>query len=178
MKSTPGIVTSLLNLGALAALCLLAALAQTNATAQTNAAATEEEPRFKAGEKDFSPFGVYTDQAGGKWGAGAALTYFVTDKIGAGLSSYWTELGGTFFDNLEGEGYFRLPLLKVIAPYAVGGVGYQFDRHYGFETIGLGLDFRAFKHLDAFGDLQYRFSNDDDKSKSGTFLRLGVRLTF
>jgi hypothetical protein len=144
----------------------------------TLTAADEEESRFQKGEKDVSAFGAYIDQAGGKWAAGAALTYFITDKIGVGGSTYWTETGGTFFDNAEAEGYFRLPLFNRLAPYAVGGVGYQFDRHYWFETIGAGLDFRAFKRWDAFSDVQYRISNSSGKSHDGAFVRLGVRFSF
>jgi hypothetical protein len=152
---------------------VIAVLSQTAALA-----ADEDESRFQKGEKDVSVFGAYIDQTGGKWAAGAALTYFITDKIGVGGSTYWTETGGTFFDNAEAEGYFRLPLFKRLAPYAVGGVGYQFDRHYWFETIGAGLDFKAFKRWDAFSDIQYRISNSTGKSHDGAFLRLGVRFSF
>ncbi len=141
------------------------------------ALAADDEPRFKPGEWNVSPFGTYTDQTGGKWGAGAALTYYITDKLGVGASTYWTDLQGTFFDNAEAEAYLRLPLLKSLAPYAVGGVGYQFDRQYWFETLGAGLDFRVFKNLDAFSDIQYRFANASN-SKDGVFLRLGVRFAF
>jgi hypothetical protein len=89
-----------------------------------------------------------------------------------------TDFKGRFFDNVEGEGYFRLPLLKIVAPYAVGGVGYQFDHDYTFETGGLGIDFRPLKHIVAFSDAQYRFSNNESKSKSGAFVRLGLRFSF
>ena len=138
------------------------------------AAADEEEMRFHPGEFELSPFGTYIDKEGGKWGAGASLSYFITDKIGVGATTYWADFGGTFFDNLAGEAYFRLPLFKIIAPYAVGGIGYEFETQEWFETLGLGVDFRPFKNISAFGDVQYRFAND---SKDGVFLRLGVRLS-
>jgi hypothetical protein len=141
------------------------------------ALAADDEPRFQPGEWNLSPFGTYTDQAGGKWGAGAALTYYITDKLGVGASTYWTELEGTFLDNAEAEAYLRLPLFKSLAPYAVGGVGYQFDRQYWFETLGAGLDLRVFKHLGAFSDIQYRFANTSN-SNDGVFVRLGFRLAF
>ena len=54
---------------------------------------------------------------------------------------------------------------------------YQFDRKYWFETLGAGLDFRAFKRFDAFSDIQYRISNSSGKSHDGVFLRLGVRFS-
>ena len=137
-------------------------------------AADEEESRFRPGEFDFSPFATYIDKTGGKWGAGASLDYFVTDKIGVGASTYWADFGGTFFDNLAGEAYFRLPLLKIIAPYAVGSVGYEFETKEWFETLGLGVDFRPFKNISAFSDIQYRFANE---TRDGVFLRLGIRLS-
>lgn len=139
--------------------------------------ADEEGDRlFRADEFDISPYVAYSDQSGGKWGAGAAFTYFFTENIGAGASTYWTEFQGTVFDNLEGEAYLRLPLFKAVAPYAVGGLGYQFDRHYWFETIGGGVDFRAFKSLDLFSDIQYRIANSGN-SPNGVFIRAGVRIS-
>ncbi len=135
----------------------------------------QEESRFRAGEFDVSPFATYVDKSGDNWGLGASVTYFMTDKIGLGASTYWTDFGGTFFDNLAGEAYFRLPLFKSIAPYAVGSVGYQFDSEEWFETLGGGLDFRAFKNISAFGDVQYRFANE---TRDGVVLRLGVRFGF
>ncbi len=135
----------------------------------------QEEDRFKAGEFDVSPFATYVDKTGDDWGLGASVTYFMTDKIGLGASTYWTDFGGTFFDNLAGEAYFRLPLFKRIAPYAVGSVGYQFDSDEWFETLGVGVDFRAFDKISAFSDVQWRFANE---TKDGVFLRLGVRFNF
>ncbi len=138
-----------------------------------SATAQDDESRFKMGEFEVSPFATYVDKTGDNWGVGASLTYFVTDKIGVGATTYWTDFGGTFIDNLAGEAQFRLPLFKSLAPYAVGSVGYQFDSSEWFETLGAGLDFRPFKKISAFGDVQYRFANE---TRDGVFLRLGVRL--
>ena len=165
-----------MSLSAIVALSSSISLAQTNTTS-TSASNNDEEPRFRKGEMDVSPFGVYTDQSGGKWGAGAALTYFITDKIGLGAASYWTQTGGTFFDNVEFEGYFRIPLLKVVAPYAVASLGYQFDRQYWFQTFGAGVDFRPFKRIEAFSDFQWRVA-DSSRSGDGPFLRIGARFSF
>ena len=163
-------------LACLGVMAALGALAQTNTTAQTASSSGDEDIRFKQGEFDFSPFATYTDQTGGKWGAGAAVTYFLLRNVGIGAATYWTQLGGTVFDNVEFEGYFRIPVFERIAPYAVASVGYQFDRDYWFETLGGGVDFRAFKKLTAFSDLQWRIANSS--ASNGAFLRLGVRLTF
>ena len=165
MKKTMKVVTALACLGAVATLGMIKASAQ-----------DDKEMRFHKGEFDISPFGVYVDKSGGKWGAGAAATYFILENLGIGAATYWTDTGGTFFDNAEAEGYFRIPLLKIVAPYAVGSVGYQFDRAYWFETIGAGVDFRPFKNISAFSDLQWRITNNS--TSDGAFVRFGVRLSF
>src|SRR5215471_7643134 len=167
--------TTFKKIAILVSICTLTALGRAIAAGQATTT-TYDDTEFKQGELSLSPFGTYVDKAGGKWGAGAALTYYVLQNVGIGASTYWTELKGTFFDNVEAEGYFRLPLFKSIAPYAVGGVGYQFDRRYWFETIGVGVDFRAFKRFDAFSDVQWRIANNS--TKNGAFLRVGVRYTF
>lgn len=132
-----------------------------------------QEERFKAGELEISPFATYVDKSGDDWGLGAAATYFLNDKIGVGASTYWADFGGSFIDNIEGEAYFRLPLFDRIAPYAVGGIGYEFETDEWFETLGAGVDFRVFEKISAFGDIQWRFANE---TKDGVFLRLGVRI--
>jgi len=157
MKETITIIASFLCFGAITAL------------------AEDEDTRFRRGEFEFSPFATYVDKSGDDWGLGASLSYFLTDRIGVGATTYWTDFGGTFFDNAAGEAYFRLPLFKVVAPYAVGGIGYQFDSEEWFETLGAGVDFRPLKKLTAFTDIQYRFANE---TKDGVFIRLGIRLGF
>jgi hypothetical protein len=132
--------------------------------------------RFNAGEWDLSPYAVYVDKVGNNdWGLGVAGTYYPTEKIGVGGSTYWTDTTGTVFDNAAGELYFRLPALKIIAPYGIGSIGYEFNRQDWFETLGLGIDFRPLKMISAFGDLQWRFAN---QAQNGVFIRLGVRLSF
>ena len=157
MKRTFTILTSLLCLSAL------------------GASSDDEESRFRPGEWDLSPFANYVDKSGDKWGLGAAATYFLTRNIGVGAATYWTDFGGTFFDNAAAEGYYRIPFFKKLAPYAVGSVGYQFDSDEWFETLGAGLDFRAFKKFSAFTDIQYRFAN---QTRDGALVRLGIRLNF
>ena len=157
MKKTFTILTSLLSLA------VGSAIAQQGGT------------RFQPGEWEVSPFATYVDKDNGKWGAGAALTYFLTSNIGLGASTYWTDFKGTFFDNAAGEAYFRIPIFKAVSPYAVGSIGYQFDTTEWFETIGGGVDFRLFDKIAAFSDIQYRFAN---QTKDGVFIRLGARFAF
>jgi hypothetical protein len=165
-----GTITSLACFGG------VVAFAAAGQPAQAADSSTDEEPRFKQGEFDLSPFGTYSDQTGGKWGAGIAGTYFLFDNLGLGAATYWTDAGGTVFDNIEFEGYFRIPVFKVVAPYAVASLGYQFDRDYWFETVGAGVDFRAFKHITAFSDFQWRIANSS--ALNGPMIRLGARITF
>jgi hypothetical protein len=139
------------------------------------AVADDSEFRFRPGEWDVSPYATYVDKTGGKWGLGAAVTYFVTEQIGVGANSYWTDFGGTLIDNAAGEAYFRIPLMDLVSPYAVGSIGYQFDSHEWFESLGLGVDFRPFEKIFMFSDIQYRFAN---QTMDGVFLRLGVRFSF
>jgi len=131
--------------------------------------------RFQAGEWDVSPFATYVDKKGGDWGLGASVTYYLTRNIGVGASTYWTDFGGTFFDNLYGEAYFRLPIGRRVSPYAVGSAGYVFENNEWSATLGGGIDFRAFKKISAFSDIQWRFV---EHSREGAFLRLGVRIAF
>src|SRR5262245_21345678 len=134
-----------------------------------------DDSRFRAGEWDVSPFATYVDKEGDKWGVGAAATYYLNQSFGVGGCTYWTDFGRTFIDNRPGEGYFRLPILPSLAPYVVGSVGYQFDSKEWFDTLDGGIDFRPFKNISAFSDLQWRFANE---TKDGVFLRLGVRFGF
>jgi hypothetical protein len=146
-------------------LCLCAATMRTQA----------QDSRFRAGEWDISPFGTYVDKEGNKWGAGLAGTYFLNSSFGVGASTYWTHTGGTIIDNLAAEGYFRVPILESLSPYAVGSVGYEFeDSHSWMETLGGGIDFRLIKSLAAFSDIQYRWVNDSE-NRNGVFLRFGLR---
>lgn len=135
----------------------------------------EASERFRPGEWDLSPFLTYVDKSGDNWGLGASLTYFLTKNIGVGGSTYWTDFGGAFIDNIYGEAFFRVPITQRFSPYAVGSVGYVFETEEWSATAGGGVDFRLFKHLGAFGDIQWRFV---EHTREGAFARLGVRFAF
>jgi hypothetical protein len=146
----------------------------------TNAPPPEEEHKhFHSLELDVSPFGVYVDKLNGaKWGGGAALTFYPIENLGIGASTYWVNFKGTTFDNVEGEAYLRVPLFQVVAPYAVGGFGYQFGQDYTFETVGLGIDFRPLRHVGLFSDGKVRISNRNSIQESGAMVRIGLRFSF
>jgi hypothetical protein len=159
MKRRIAILVTLVGLGAQGSL----------GQAQTN--------ELRSGEWQVSPFATYVDKSGDKWGLGVSLTYFLTKQFGIGGATYWTDFSGTFFDNFEGEAYFRIAQFDRLTPYAVGSIGYQFDSDYWFETFGGGVDFRVADRIKAFGDLQYRIA-DNNNSQNGIFIRLGVRISF
>ena len=135
----------------------------------------ETEERFRPGEWDLSPFATYVDKKGNDWGFGTSVTYFPIKNFGLGGSTYWADSGGALIDNLSFEAYLRLPIALTLAPYAVGSVGYDFENNERIMTLGGGVDFRVFKKLSAFSDIQWRFAKD---TKDGAFLRLGVRFSF
>lgn len=135
----------------------------------------ETEERFRPGEWDVSPFLTYVDREGDDWGLGASVTYFPIKNLGVGGSTYWTDFRGVFIDNLSGEAYFRIPVAKAVAPYAVGSLGYVFETEEWCATFGGGVDFRLFKSVSAFSDIQYRVV---EHTREGVFLRLGARIAF
>ena len=132
---------------------------------------------FRQGEVDISPFATYVDKAGGKWGVGAAATYYLTKNLGLGAATYWTDFNTTLFENAAAEAYFRFARFDRVAPYAVGSIGYQFNAGYWFETIGGGVQVRILERLSGFSDLQYRIA-DNWRSQDGVFLRVGVSISF
>src|SRR5262245_6123648 len=152
----------------------LSILAALSSLAVVTVSAQEDE-RFRPKEWEISPFATYVNKSGDDWGVGATAMYFVTKNIGVGGTTYWTDFGGTFFDNMAAEGQFRLPFMKSLAPYAVASVGYQFDSEEAFGTFGGGINFRPFDKIAAFSDIQYRIA---DKTRDGVFIRLGVRFDF
>lgn len=159
MKNKPCLI---LGLVALTLLCL-------------PASGQETAERFRAGEWDVSPFVTYVDKSGDNWGLGGSVTYFPSKMVGVGASTYWSDFRGVFIDNMSGEAYVRIPVLKSVAPYAVGSLGYVFETEEWSATFGGGVDYRIFKRLSAFGDLQYRFV---EHTRDGVFARLGIRFAF
>ena len=155
--------------------CLLKGLACAIAMLCLLANGQETEDRFQPGEWDVSPFLTYVDRSGDNWGLGASVTYFPIKYLGVGGSTYWTDFRGVFIDNLSAEAYFRIPIAKRLAPYAVSSAGYVFETEEWSVTLGGGVDFRLFKRVSAFSDIQWRFVQD---TRDGVFLRLGARITF
>lgn len=102
------------------------------------AAAANGQTLFKESELSLSLTGGYVDRAEHQWGVGANATYFFGTHFGVGVATHWEDFGGSVIDNFGGEVYLRYPLESVrVAPYAVATVGYSWETHEWFESIGV-----------------------------------------
>jgi len=131
---------------------------------------------FNAGERHFSIFGSYVDKPRDYMGMGVGLSYYITQQFGLGVATHVEDVGGTFIDNVAGEGYFRFPLKDTpVAPYVVAAIGRSFETHEMFYSAGGGAEWQWTPRFRAFGDLSWQINDD---SRDGLALRLGVRLGF
>ena len=139
-------------------------------------ASAADDSLFEGRELSLSVFGGWIDKEDSKLTPGAGLTYFLTRHLGAGAFTHWENYDGTFFDNVSGEGYFRLPLDRLhLAPYALVAFGYSFETEETFEAVGAGAEFRFSGKLGLFSDFRWLFNNDTD---DGVAIRAGVRWKF
>jgi len=139
-------------------------------------AATAADGSFESGEFSISLFGGWVDKDDSTLAPGAGVSYFFTQRFGAGAFTHWDNFDGKFIDNISAEGYFRLPLGDVpLAPYGLVAVGYSFETEETFEALGAGAEWRFNEKWGAFGDVRWQFNNDTD---DGVAIRAGVRLLF
>jgi hypothetical protein len=112
---------------------------------------------FKAKELTLDLYGNYTaaephgithlfdtNARHGKYGAGLGATYWMTRYVGAGLDVTIPDAGnlhGLFFDQVSWSLTARLPLGHV-APYALAGVGRNFESSLWNTHVGVGLEWR------------------------------------
>jgi hypothetical protein len=112
----------------------------------------------------------------GRVGAGAGVNYFFTRHIGMGWEAYSQNTSGVFVDNGSMNLLFRLPLGETgLAPYGMGGGGYQFDVKQGVAQAGGGLEFRFTRNIGIFADARYVWAERTDNFGVGRF---GLRLAF
>ncbi len=130
---------------------------------------------FKADEINLLAFGNYFDKHADQWGGGVGLQYYVSRVIGVGVSTHWEDWGGSFFDNVNGELYLRIPLGRLpIAPYGIGTGGYDFEREGWFGGGGAGAELRFSERFGLFGDIQWFVREGGDRDGIG--VRFGVRI--
>jgi len=133
------------------------------------------ESLFTDNEVSLMGFANYTDKANDYWGGGIGLSYFLTRNLGLGVSTSWTNFKGTFFDNLSGEGYLRLPLgQSPLAVYGIGSAGYSWEFENWFFGAGAGVELRFAKQFGVFSDIQWMFNEGGEND--GVGIRIGLRL--
>lgn len=141
---------------------------------------------YRANEFAVSTFATY--QAAGQqtgdseWGAGIQADFFVTKNLGVSLATSKDRFdSGAFFQNLSIGPVIRLPIKDTgVAPYAIGGIGFDFDHQNDrFYYAGGGVEYRFTKHLGVFADGQYRWRDYLGGGDSGqTLVRSGLRWAF
>ena len=148
-------------------------LAVLGLASMTAAAATPQ--LFKPEEAHLNLFGTYLNDADKTWGGGLGFDTFYGNYFGIGVVTHMENLTGTFIDNLAAEVTLRIPIQKLhLAPYVVGGYGYEFDRQEWFQSVGAGAEFRFSENWGIFADYQWVFRNDEE---NGDYIRLGVRIS-
>ncbi len=110
-------------------------------------------------------------------GAGVGVTYFINRYFGLGADIYSEDTRGSFIDSTSVNLIARLPLGQSgFAPYAFGGVGYQFDMNkVWFGQFGAGLEYRFTRNIGAFLDARMVFP---DETGDYGLARLGLRFSF
>ena len=142
----------------------------------TVARAANGEGLYNSKELALSAFGGWVDKHDSTFAPGAGVSYFLTQNLGVGATTYLENWDGTLFDNIAGEGYFRWPLLGLpLAPYGVASIGYSFETEEGFEALGAGAEWRFNEKWGVFGDVRWQFNNNTD---NGVAFRVGLRLVF
>lgn len=148
----------------------------------------DREHMYHAGEFSIDLFGVgylhSSDFNNGararhnlRFGGGAGVNFFFTKNIGIGGDFGATSFKQQFVNTVNGSLIVRFPIGDTgIAPYLVGGVGYQFE---GIDQIigggGVGLEFRLCPHFSIFADARYFAAVKTENFGEG---RAGVRLSF
>ena len=113
----------------------------------------------------------------GKLGAGIGLNYFFHRYVGIGTEAYTESTGDSFIDNVNANLLLRYPIGESgLAPYALGGMGRQFDPEIQWTwALGGGLEFRFARHIGAFLDGRFVWA---DETRDYGLGRLGLRFGF
>jgi hypothetical protein len=113
-----------------------------------------------------------------RFGGDAGASFFFTKYIGIGGDGFAaTGHNGSFVNTALGNLIFRVPIGNTgIAPYLIGGAGYQFEH---IDQIvgggGVGLELRLVPHFSIFADARYLAAV---KTPDYGFARAGVRISF
>src|SRR5580692_9951504 len=114
-----------------------------------------------------------------RFGGDAGANFFFTKYIGIGGDAFAVtgHNNPSFVNTATGNLIFRIPIGNTgIAPYFIGGAGYQFEH---VDQIvgggGVGLEIRVVQHFSIFVDARYLTAV---KTPDYGYGRAGVRLSF
>jgi len=177
-------------------IALVLAAAALGLQAQTEALDSNPQPApasnslFKAKELTIDLYGNYsvaeprgithlfdTNARHGKLGAGLGATYWMTRNLGAGLEVTIPDVAnanGFLFEQVSWSFNARVPLGHV-APYALAGVGRNFESSLWNAHAGIGLEWRLASGAGFFADARYVFASHETDS---LMVRTGVRFAF
>jgi len=110
-------------------------------------------------------------------GAGVGINCFFTRHFGLGGEAYTENTADHLVDSASLNLLCRFPIGESgLAPYLLGGGGYQFDViEQWLVNAGAGLEFRFHKNWGLFFDARYVFAEETENYGVG---RAGVRLSF
>lgn len=149
-------------------------LASLVAAAALLAPTSQAQDLFQANELSLMTFGNWIDKQDERWGGGIGIGYFLTRNLGVAATTHWEDLEGTFFDNLAGEAYLRLPLSRLpIAPYALGSAAYSWEHEIWSFGVGGGAELRFNEAVGLFSDIQWLFN--EGAGNDGVGVRFGFR---
>jgi hypothetical protein len=164
--------------------------AQTESPDSNSQPAPASSSLFKAKELTIDLYGNYsvaepcgithlfdTNARHGKLGAGLGGTYWMTRNFGAGLEVTIPDAGnasGFLFEQVSWSFSARVPFGHV-APYALAGIGRNFDSSLWNAHAGIGLEWRLASGAGFFADARYVFASHETDS---LMVRTGVRFAF
>lgn len=110
-------------------------------------------------------------------GMGLGGNYFFLRYFGIGGDAYSVGTSARFIDSTSGNLILRLPCDQLhLAPYMLGGAGYQFDpNERQFGQVGGGLEYRITQHWGLITDACYVFP---DAAPNRLVARGGLRFSF
>jgi hypothetical protein len=97
--------------------------------------------------------------------------------VGIGADAWSEDKTGKFIDDVSGNLIVRFPIANTgLAPYVMGGGGYQFDRvSQSFGQFGGGIEIRFNPHVGIFVDARYLVTRRTSDYGLG---RAGLRFSF
>lgn len=137
---------------------------------------------FNAKEFALETFATYSAKNpkksldNGNYGGGVGISYFLYRNLGVAVDTYLENISGSTIDNLSGSFILRLPIETLrTAPYALAGLGYNFEVDQYSYHAGAGLELRLRKKIGLFVDARYVLN---DKIEDNLLVRSGLKFVF